>query len=104
MIRTELYFGTSIRGGAEVSEMAFNDFAATVITPRFPDGLTIIDARGQWRNDQGHLEHEKCKIVIVFHPAEAKLAGAIEEIRAAYKSRFGQESVMRVTQEADVAF
>ena len=32
-----------------VSEAGFARFLATEVTPRFPDGFTVIDAKGQWR-------------------------------------------------------
>ena len=48
----ELLFGRSMPGG-QVSEPAFQDFLAGVVTPRFPDGLTVLDGYGQWRTSTG---------------------------------------------------
>ena len=104
MVRTELYFGLSTPGDGQVTEEQFNAFVAQVITPRFPDGLTIVDAIGQWREPAGHISHERSKLLIVLHEPGSAATAAIEEIRAQYKSRFNQESVMRVTSTANVAF
>jgi len=104
LVRTELYFGLSTPGGGQITEQQFDEFVAQVITPRFPDGLTIVDAVGQWRDPSGHISHERSKILIVLHEPGTGSAAAIEEIRAQYKSRFNQESVMRVTSTAGVAF
>src|SRR5262245_20410541 len=42
--RTELYFGRSIPGGGQVSDNEWEKFLADVVTPRFPDGFTILNA------------------------------------------------------------
>lgn len=33
-----------------VSDEDWRAFLAAEVTPRFPDGLTVIDAAGQWRD------------------------------------------------------
>jgi hypothetical protein len=104
MVRTELYFGLSRAGGGQISAPEFNQFVAEVITPRFPDGLTIVDATGQWRDASGQISREKSKILIILHPPSDSSARAIEQIRDQYKLRFGQESVLRVNSPAEVAF
>jgi Protein of unknown function (DUF3574) len=50
MTATRLYFGLSIPGGGTVSDADWRDFLAHEVTPRFPDGLTVNEARGQWRD------------------------------------------------------
>jgi hypothetical protein len=34
-----------------------------VVTPHFPNGLTIIEASGQWRSNGDRLEREPSRIV-----------------------------------------
>src|SRR5258707_8051902 len=48
MQQIELMFGRSIAGHLRVGEAAWSRFLAREITPRFPDGLTVLDAAGQW--------------------------------------------------------
>ena len=43
-----LMFGRNIGGELGVTE--WSDFVASEITPRFPAGLTVDDALGQWRD------------------------------------------------------
>ena len=104
MVRTELYFGLSQKGGGVVTAQEFDAFVDEVITPRFPDGFTIVDAVGQWRDSTGNIIWERSKLLIVLHDSGERAAKAIEEIRDLYKSKFGQESVMRVTSTAGVSF
>jgi hypothetical protein len=103
--RTELYFGLSRKGGSNVSEREFQDFLNEVVTPRFPNGLTIIDARGQWRENDLTITKEPSKVVILFYTRkERRDAGRkIEEIRAEYKRRFSQQSVLRVDQTEKIS-
>src|SRR5262245_20034140 len=46
-IRTELYFGTAKPDGV-VTDEEFHLFLDTEITPRFPDGLTLLKGDGQF--------------------------------------------------------
>lgn len=104
LIQDELYFGRS-RPGGEVSEEDFRTFLRTVVTPRFPDGLTVVDAIGQFRNSKGVTIREKTKILILIYPNTQQKRQAIQEIISRYKFRFQQESVLRVTDKpARVSF
>jgi hypothetical protein len=98
-IRTQLFFGRSRTNGKEVSTEEFDDFLIQVITPEFPDGLTVLDGIGQFREaDANIMIREKAKILILFYPARTRRQSSrkIERIRAAYKKRFAQQSVLRV--------
>ena len=44
-----------ITGGGEVSEAEFQKFLDREITPRFPDGLTVYEADGQFLDSTGTL-------------------------------------------------
>ncbi|HLK88555.1 MAG TPA: subclass B3 metallo-beta-lactamase [Polyangia bacterium] len=103
-IRTELYFGLSIKGGKKVTPAQWDRFLRDEVTPRFPLGFTIVDATGQWKNDRGKIVHEKSKVLILLHDDDDQSAANIEAIRGAYKQRFDQESVLRSNQAASVAF
>lgn len=93
--RTELYFGQS-RPGGEVSEAEFAGFLDEEITPRFPDGLTLLSGLGQYASSSGLVE-ERSKVVILLYPLTDQDADReIEEIRASYRTLFDQESVLRI--------
>jgi hypothetical protein len=103
-IRTELYFGTSKPHG-QVSDMDFEGFVDSIVTPRFPDGLTLLTGYGQFRNSKGVIEQEKSHVLVLLYPPDDREAnGEIEEIRDKYKRRFEQESVLRVDSFAQVSF
>ncbi|HCF27617.1 MAG TPA: DUF3574 domain-containing protein [Cyanobacteria bacterium UBA11049] len=95
-IQDQLYFGRS-RAEGIISEAEFQKFLSTQITPRFPDGLTIIDANGQFRNRAGTIIKEPTKIVILIYPNSREKRQAIQDIINLYKSQFQQESVLRVS-------
>lgn len=95
--RTELYFGSE-RPGPDVSRRDFAQFLDKEITPRFPDGLTLLSGRGQFREADGTIVEETSFVLILFYPYEdrAESSARIEEIRRLYLDAFDQESVLRV--------
>jgi hypothetical protein len=107
-IRTELYFGRNIPTGGTVSDLDWQKFVDDVVTPRFPDGLTVLDADGQWRGKDGSIAREESKVIVLLYPRNQRKAmnTKIEEIRSEYKKRFAQEAVMRidVTRSVEVTF
>jgi len=96
LARLELYFGTQKPGGAPVTEAEWGAFLDEEVTPRFPDGLTVLTGNGQWRNAAGVITKETSAVLVILYEPSAEKEAAIEDIRAAYKDRFDQESVMRV--------
>jgi len=102
-VRTELYFGMSMKGTGEIDQAEWERFVEFEVTPRFPDGLTVIPGSGQWKSGQ-KIVRENTRVLIVMHPRDVQADKKIEEIREAYKKRFGQESVMRVDEKAKVGF
>jgi hypothetical protein len=104
MVRVELLFGTARPDGRAVSDADWADFLETEVTPRFPDGLTVLSGLGQWRGGDGRVVRELSKILIIWHDPSDRAEADIEAIRAAYKRRFGQESVLRVESMSCVSF
>jgi hypothetical protein len=103
--RTELYFGSNKPDGTVVTEQEFKQFLDTEITPRFPDGLTLLTGFGQFRNSQGVIVQERSMVLILLYPLQRSDANQkIEEIRSRYKEMFQQESVLRVDSLAKVSF
>lgn len=90
-----LYFGTSRTEGV-VTQDEWTAFLATSVTPRFPQGLTVWDAAGQWRTTDGKIIREVSHVLSVVHLDVAHDQQAMVEIIAAYKARFHQEAVLRV--------
>ena len=97
-IRTELYFGRNKPDSKEVSRKEFDEFLSGFVTERFPDGLTVLTGRGQFLNSEGEVERERSVVLILLYPVSARNEKSvkIEEIREEYKTRFRQQSVLRV--------
>jgi hypothetical protein len=95
--RTELYFGSE-RPGRDVSRREFHEFLDAAITPRFPDGLTLLSGHGQFRESDGTIVEESSYVLILFYPYEdrSESSALVEEIRRLYVEQFDQESVLRV--------
>ena len=93
----ELLFGRVADGATSVSEQEFRRFISREVSPRFPDGLTVVNANGRWTPPTGAEVGRQPKLVmIVLHGAaddQAKLAA----IRAAYLAQYHQQSVLLPT-------
>lgn len=98
-----LYFGTARPHGV-IGVAEWETFAREVITPRFPQGLTVWKAQGQWRGETGAIVREDSYVLTLIHPGTPETERAIKEIIELYKSRFEQESVMRVESAVRVSF
>jgi hypothetical protein len=100
----QMLFGRAVGAQGEVSEEEWRDFAAVAITPRFPDGLSVLDGSGQFRDRSGTIVRERAKIVLIVVPDAAAAMARVDAIAAAYKERFRQESVGIVVTPACAAF
>ena len=102
--QVELYFGRDLGGDAVVSEEAFRHFLAETVTPLFPDGLSVVEVAGQFRDSAGAIVREPTKLLIILVPDAAAVARDVETIVAAYKERFDQQSVLHAEQTVCVGF
>lgn len=101
----EVFFGRNIANRVGVSEQAFRRFVDQDITPRFPDGFTIIDTHGQYRDgDKGPIVREPGKLLLIALDDEAGGMTSIRELIDIYKRRFDQKSVGLITRRACVSF
>lgn len=105
MLVAELFFGRNIRGRGPVSGSEWAAFAADIVTPNFPDGFTVFDGEGQWRDpENGRVGREPTRILLVAARRSPHLAARLTAVIAAYKARFGQQSVGVVTRDTCAAF
>ncbi len=101
----ELMFGRTVGSRLAVSEGAWSLFVEREITPRFPDGFTVLDARGQWRNPASNrIIRQPSKIVRIVLPGNPEDVARLNEIVEAYKVRFKQQSVGVMMQGACASF
>jgi hypothetical protein len=102
----EAYFGRNVKTRAPVSEAEWARFMAEVVTPAFPDGLTVLDGMGQWRNAAGRISQEDSKVLVLVLPGQDQVAASarLAPVIASWKARFAQESVLTVFREGCAAF
>ncbi|HUJ25983.1 MAG TPA: DUF3574 domain-containing protein [Myxococcales bacterium] len=99
-VQSTLFFGLSRPGGPDVSAAEFDGFVETQIAPRFPDGFTLLEGAGRWREAGGRVRSEPSRLLIVVHaPGDADRL--LREIAASYRDRFGQEAVLQTDARVD---
>jgi len=111
-VDTRLYFGLGradqtegVHTEARVTESGWLDFLDKEVTPRFPDGLSVFDCYGQWQGKtMSHPERLRSKVLVIDYPDTPANRAKIEAIRIAWKKRTGDQSVLNVTQPAEVSF
>ncbi|GAM97731.1 hypothetical protein U91I_01359 [alpha proteobacterium U9-1i] len=100
-----MYFGRNIGGTLGVDDAEWAAFLDTEVTPRFPDGLTVSDADGQWRDStSGAIVREPSKVLTLFLGDEAADREKLELIAHAYKEQFQQQAVALVVERSCVTF
>ena len=104
MTQAQLFFGRNIQAGATVSDAQWRDFLDQEVTPRFPDGFSISDIAGQYRNQSGTIAREPSKQLLIVTRDITANEAKLNAIREAYKRRFSQESVLLVETPVCSAF
>ena len=106
MLVAELFFGRDRAGQQIVSDREWSQFLASVVTPQSPDGLTVFDGYGQWRNPASGVigRSPDVKIVLIAVPRGADTATRFQAVIDAYKARFHQQSVGLITRDSCAAF
>ena len=92
-VRTTLYFGLA-RPKGEVTELEWQLFMRDEVTRRFPEGLTVWEADGQWRTPTGTLDHERSKVLLLVHADNAAARRSVQEVIEIYRKSFDQQSVL----------
>lgn len=106
-VDTKLYFGLGLADHPEqgVSEAKWREFLDKEVTPRFPDGLSVVDVYGQWQGKSDPTPQRlRSKLLIIDYPDTQENRDKVEAIRSAWKKQTGDLSVLRVTQPVDVSF
>ena len=102
-VHDALYFGTGKPGGV-VTREEWARFLETTVTPRFPQGLSVAEASGQWRGADGSTVRESTHVLQLVHANDTPSEKLVAEIVASYKVQFQQEAVLRVKASACVSF
>jgi hypothetical protein len=102
-MRTTLYFGGG-RPNGSVSELEWQLFLRDEVTPRFPSGMTVWDAEGQWRGPDSQITHERTKVLLLMHADTDAARRSVRSVIERYRKSFDQESVLWETSHVCAAF
>jgi hypothetical protein len=104
MTKYELFLGQNIGTMGRVSDEEWRRFLTEEVTPRYPDGFTVLAAAGQWRDPMGNVIQEDSRnLVVIVRDPRAELP-KITAIRDTYKTRFRQDAVLFVQSEICAGF
>ena len=99
MLDIELMLGRGKAGDAR-----WRRFLAREVTPRFPDGLTVYETTGQWRDPATQkVAREKSRVLRIIAPIDVA-RDKIAAVADAYRQQFRQKSVGIVTREVCASF
>jgi hypothetical protein len=94
----QMFFGQSVPGGRDISAKAWHSFLRREVTTRFPDGFTVFDAYGQWRDRvTSHVGRERTKVLEIATDDAPDVRTKLDAIAARYRTLFHQQSVGIVT-------
>lgn len=104
-IEYRLYMGRGATEGEVVTDAHWDEFLGDTVTSRFPDGLTVLDGRGQWLGGDGEIQKERSKVLVILVADDDEQAERmIHEVSEEYKGRFDQEAVLKTVDKTCVAF
>lgn len=104
MTKYELFLGQNIGTMGRVSDEEWRRFLTEEVTPRYPDGFTVLNAAGQWRDPMGRIISEDSRdLVVIVRDAAAELP-KVTAIRDTYKMRFNQDAVLFVQSQICAGF
>ena len=99
----QLFLGRQTPGLA-ITPWDLQRFVDQEITPRFPDGVTVLDGGSQWQGNENILIRDAAKVVLIVLPAKGSPEARVEAVRTAYRTRFNQDAMLVVTPPACVEF
>ncbi len=102
-VQVDLYFGLATKG-REIGEAEWAAFLGEEVTPRFPDGLSVVEVAGQYRTPTGYIARERSKLLVVVVLDAPGHLPKVQAIVDAYKKQFNQLSVLRVERGVCAAF
>ncbi len=100
-----LYMGRVLGDGRMAGDAEVRAFVDETIVPLFPDGFTVFDARGHWRDRaSGRAVDETTVVFVVVHPPGPEAEASLRRIAEAYIERFRQSTVLASSHPVCVGF
>jgi len=100
----QLFFGSHDPAQPRLNDRDFRRFVNEELTTRFPDGLTVLEGGDQWKGAENRRIREAAKVVLIVLPKAPDAQARLEAVKAAYKTRFNQDTELLVTPPACVSF
>lgn len=76
-------------GEEQVTEAQFDTFLQTIVTPFFPEGLTLWPSHGQWADlTSGKVNREKTSVVEIQGPDNQETRDKVNFVAKQYMQRF----------------
>lgn len=105
MLVAELFFDRDIGGRRPLTDAEWAAFVAAAVAPNFPDGFTVFDGEGRWRDPRtGRTGGGRTKILLIAAERTGDLARRLTAVIDAYKTEFRQQSVGLVTRDSCASF
>ena len=104
LVECRLFLGQNIGTMGRVSDEEWRRFLAEEVTSRYPDGFTVLEAMGQWRDPMGRIISEESRNLVVIARDPAADLPKITAIRDTYKTRFRQDAVLFVQSQICAGF
>ena len=100
----QIFFGLDVGADREIGASEWRSFLDAEVTPRFPDGLSVWDVAGQWKDPAGQITREPAKALLIVLSGAPGEDARLKSVIDAYKSRFHQQSVLLLEQTGCAAF
>jgi hypothetical protein len=101
----DLFFGEAISGRGDLTDREWLQFLDDTIVVNLPDGFTVFDAAGGWRDPATHRStREATKVLLAALPDMPASIEAIDRIRSVYQLRFRQQIVGMTVERACGSF
>lgn len=101
-MRTAQFF-LGAKPPAKLNDRDLRRFVDREVTPRFPDGVTVLEGGGQWKGSDNRLMREAAKMVLIVMPDSGDGHARVEAVRTAYRAQFKHDPVVVVPPPACVA-
>jgi len=59
---------------------AITEYPRDEVTQRFPDGLTVWQAEGQWQTAAGSIDREQSKVLLLVHGDTAAVRQSVQAV------------------------
>ena len=96
-VEYRLFMGRNSDGVEVVSDQDWAVFLQDIVTPRFPNGLTVLDGEGQWQLESGDIERERSKVLVILSPQGGDAQAHLAEVATSYKDFFDQGVVIQTS-------